>query len=607
MRSDDIRSKFLKFFEERGHTVAPSSSLVSKDPTVLLTTAGMQQFVPYFIGDEDAPHKRYTSSQKCFRTPDIEEVGDESHLTFFEMLGNFSIGDYFKAEAIPWAWELMTKTYGLPADDLWVTIFKGEPAKDGQAEIPEDDEARQIWLKIGVPAERIKSFGRESNFWGPPGESGPCGPCSEIHIDRGPEHSTRRNDGHDCGPNCDCGRFLELWNLVFMQYFQAEDGSRTPLPAKNIDTGAGLERLALVLQNKTSTYDTDLFRPLIDRIAQLTGKRYDDDRRAFRIIADHLRGAVFLVGDGVRPGKNGRDYILRRVLRRAVRQGVRLGLEKPFLVDLAKVVVDQYRGHYGELAEQADTIYHELEQEEAAFRKTLARGLKLFEDAASAGSLTGQQAFDLYQTYGFPIEMVRELAAERKITLDEAGYKTAFEAHQELSRVGAMEKFKRKGGGQGEEVKAAHTATHLLHQALRDVLGAHVKQAGSRLFDDELSFDFSHTAKMTDEEKKKVEDIVNEKVRKALPMHMEVLPMEQAKQKGAIGLFESKYGDEVQICSIVDGDKPYSVEFCGGPHVENTADVKLFKIVREKSSSAGVRRIKAVVGKKALALGQDQQ
>ncbi|MFO0702604.1 MAG: alanine--tRNA ligase [Candidatus Andersenbacteria bacterium] len=601
MRSDEIRSSFLEFFKQRDHTVAPSSSLVSKDPTVLLTTAGMQQFTPYFIGDQDAPHARYTSVQKCFRTPDIEEVGDESHNTFFEMLGNFSIGDYFKADAIPWAWEYATQVLKLPADKLYVTIFKGEPARNGQPAIAEDDEARQVWLQVGVPEERIRAFGRDSNFWGPPGESGPCGPSSEIHIDRGAEHSTRPNDGHECGPNCDCGRFLELWNLVFMQYFQAEDGALSPLPAKNIDTGAGLERLALVLQNKTSVYDTDLFTPLLDKVAELTGKRYDDDRRAFRIVADHVRGATFLIADGVRPGKNGRDYILRRIIRRAVRQGERLGLHEPFVATLAAVVVEQYAHHYTELRQHAAAIAAELSTEEAAFRKTLARGLKLFEQATATGTLTGEQAFDLYQSYGFPIEMVRELATERELKFDEAGYEKAFAAHQELSRVGAMEKFKRKGGGQGDEVKKAHTATHLLHQALRDVLGPTVKQAGSRLFDDELSFDFTYGSKLTDEQRARVEQIVNDKIKAGLPMVMEVVPIDEAKKRGAIGLFESKYGDKVQVCSIVEGGKPYSLEFCGGPHVDNTATVQAFKITKEKSSSAGIRRIKAVVGRKAAA------
>lgn len=570
---------------------------MSSDPTVLLTTAGMQQFTPFFIGDEEAPEKRYTSSQKCFRTPDIDEVGDETHNTFFEMLGNFSIGDYFKAEAIPFAWEYVTNILKLPKEKLWVTVFAGEKG------VPRDDEAEKIWLSLGVPKERIREFGRDSNFWGPPGESGPCGPSSEIHMDLGPEKSHQK-EKHECGPNHSCGRFLELWNLVFMQYYQAEDGVLSALPAKNIDTGAGLERLAMVVQNKPNIFETDIFSPLLEKIEVLSGKKYSDEARAFRIIADHVRGSTFLIADGVRPGKNGRDYILRRVIRRALRQGEQLGMHEPFLAQLADVVIAQYQEQYPELTKERDVIAKELTVEEENFRRTLRRGLKHFAEVTKDGKLTGLEAFHLYDTYGFPIEVVRDLATERNVSVDEKGYEEAFKKHQELSRVGAMEKFKRKGGGQGEEVKKAHTATHLLHQALRDVLGNHVTQAGSRLFDDELSFDFKHPAKMTDEERAKVEEIVNQKISLGLPMHMEKLPLEQAKKLGAIGLFEEKYGDLVQVCSILEGEKAYSREFCGGPHVENTKEVKLFKIIKEKSSSAGIRRIKAIVGRKAQALAE---
>jgi len=599
MTSGQLRESFLKFFEERGHTRQPSSSLVSKDPTVLLTTAGMQQFVPYFLGDEEAPHKRYTSSQKCFRTPDIEEVGDTSHNTFFEMLGNFSIGDYFKADAIPWAWEYVTKVLQLPAEQLWTTYFSG----DKERNIPADTEARDLWKSVGVPEERIKGFGKDSNFWGPPGESGPCGPCAEIHIDLGADRSRNKNP-HDCGPNCDCGRFLELWNLVFMQNYCAEDGSMSDLPAKNIDTGAGLERVLMVVQGKQSIFETDLFEPLLAKIAELSGKTYQSNEESFRIIADHLRGATFLINDGVRPGKNGRDYILRRVIRRAVRQGQKLGIKSDFLPSIASVVISIYKDAYPELTKNAKLIAEELAAEEQRFRATLARGLKHFEVVTKDKKLSGIEAFHLYETYGFPIEVVRELSREQSVAFDEAGYEQALAKHQELSRVGAMDKFKRKGGGQGEEVKKAHTATHLLHQALRDVLGDHVKQAGSRLFDDELSFDFTHPTKMTDQEKAKVEQIVNDKIKKSLPMVMQILPLDEAKKMGAIGLFDKKYGDKVQICSVMEGDKAYSREFCGGPHVDNTKEVSLFKITKEKSSSAGIRRIKAVVGRKAAELGK---
>jgi len=600
MTSEELRKTFLNFFAERGHTIAPSSSLISDDPTVLLTTAGMQQFIPYFMGDKEPPAKRYTTIQKCFRTPDIEEVGDDSHLTFFEMLGHFSIGDYFKADAIPWAWEFLTQTLGISKDKLWITIFEGEPARDGRAAIPADDEARKLWLELGVSEDRIVAAGRPDNFWGPPGESGPCGPNAEVHIDRGVEHS-RRKDEHACDPSCECGRFLELWNSVFMEYFCAEDGSLTPLPAKNIDEGAGLERIAMVLQGVPTIYETDLFVPLIKRIETLCGKKYEDHRSAFRIIADHARGATFLIADGVKPGKSGSEYILRRVIRRAVVQGHKLDLHKHFMDDLAQVVIEQYKEHYSEL-DKPKLIKMVLETEEQGFRKTIEKGLAYYKAATESGSLSAADVFYLSTTLGYPVELTQELAKEedKSLEVDFADkLNVLFKEHQEKSRIGAMEKFQRKGGGQGQEVEKAHTATHLLQQALRDVLGAHVTQAGSRLFDDELSFDFTHPEKMTDEQKAEVEHIVNEKIQQRLPMVTAQMGVEEAKEQGATGLFEEKYGDTVQVCSIMEGDKPYSRELCGGPHVENTSQVELFKIIKEKSSSAGIRRIKAVVGKKA--------
>ena len=595
MESKDLRESFIRFFEERGHVRQPSSPLVSDDPTVLLTTAGMQQFIPYFTGDRDAPHKRYTSAQKCFRTVDVEEVGDTSHLTFFEMLGNFSIGDYFKAEAIKWAWEYLTNVLKLPADKLWVTYFEGEPKRG----VDPDKEAHDLWKSIGLPADHIRGFGSDTNFWGPPGESGPCGPSSEIHIDLGVERSSKPHD-HECGPNCDCGRFLELWNLVFMQYFCAEDGSLSALPSKNIDTGAGFERLLMVVQGKNTIFETDLFVPIIKKVEQLSNKEYKENEKSFRIIADHVRGAVFLIADGVRPGKSGREYILRRVIRRAVNYEHQLGIRTHRLEDLAEVVVNLYESAYPELRSQLGLIKDVLIDEEQRFRKTIERGLKHFENISAGGDvISGADIFYIYETFGFPIELSREIAREKGTTIDERGLEQALKEHQELSRVGAMEKFKRKGGGQGDEVKKAHTATHLLHQALRDVLGGHVTQAGSRLFDDELSFDFTHPTKMTDEQKQKVEEIVNQKIKLDLPMLTEIVTPDEAKAKGAIGLFEKKYGDKVQICSVMEGDQAYSREFCGGPHVHNTAEIQQFKIVKEKSSSAGIRRIKAVVGRKA--------
>ncbi|MFC1632962.1 alanine--tRNA ligase [Patescibacteria group bacterium] len=597
MKNQEIRKKFIEYFEGKDHKKRSSSSLIpsQKDGTVLLTTAGVQQFVPYFMGVEKPDHARYVSIQKCFRTTDLEEVGDESHLSFFEMFGNFSIGDYGKEETIKFAWEFLTEVLQIPKDRLWVTIFGG----DKELGLDKDVEAEKVWLEVGVPADKIVDYGRVDNFWGPPGEEGPAGPASEIHYDRGEEY----NNDPDAKPNDDQGRFLEIWNLVFTEYYVDKNGKVSPLEMMNIDTGMGLERLALVMQGKDNIFETDLFAALITELEGLIVDTKKVSQESLRIIADHIRGAVFLVSDGVIPSKEERGYILRRMIRRAVRHIDRLDLPENTLMRLARKTIQEYKEHYPDLSDGEEDIVSVLEQEQQKFRKSLARGLKLYretiEPLGSGTKIPAKEVFKLYDTYGFPFELTRELAAEDGMTVSEAEFMKLYEKHQEVSRKGVRDKFARKGGGQGDEVKKAHTATHLMYRALKDVLGDDVKQAGSQLSEDEFRFDFTYGEKLTDEEKQKIEDIVNEKINAKLPVRMEEYSKEDVDKMGVVGLFEEKYGDQVKVYFIGDDGKEYSKELCGGPHVENTSEIGSFKILKEKSSSAGVRRIKAVVGDKA--------
>ncbi|HHE76869.1 MAG TPA: alanine--tRNA ligase, partial [Candidatus Parcubacteria bacterium] len=527
MKFYELRQKFLGFFEKRGHKIVSSSSLIPNDKTVLLTSAGMQQFIPYFKGEKnvlkDFGTRHLCSIQKCFRTPDIDEVGDDTHHTFFEMLGNWSIGEdkeegYFKKGAIKMALEFFTEELGLDINRFWITIFKGEKG------IPRDNESFQIWKDFGIPAERIVEFGTEDNFWGPVTETGPCGPCSEIHYDRGEKYGC----GHsDCGPNCPrCKRFLELWNLVFMEYDKELDDSGgykyKNLPQRNIDTGIGFERLLAVLEEKESVYETDLFLPIINKLKDISGKKYIENKRSFRIIADHIRGAVFLIADGVFPSNIDRGYILRRVLRRAMRYGRKLNLPTNFLIPLAEEVAGIYRDFYPEIIVNYDKVLDVIKEEEEKFNKTLSLGLKkLNKFLGQKRRIGGEEAFYLYETYGFPFELTQEIAREKGIEASKEDFQKAFAEHQKISRAGAEKKFGGVGDRDNYESVKLHTATHLLHAALRNVLGDEVRQMGSDITPKRLRFDFSYPRKLKKEETEEIENIVNQKIKDGIDIRKE--------------------------------------------------------------------------------------
>jgi len=592
MKSVELREKFLGFFEKKGHKIVPSSSLIPEDRTVLLTSAGMQQFIPCLSGEKDVLKKfgarHLASVQKCFRTPDIEEVGDDTHLTFFEMLGNWSIGEdskkgYFKKGAIKLALDFFVDEIGLDKSKFWIAIFKGED------NIPRDEESFRIWQEQGISQERIKDFGLKDNFW-IASETGPCGPCSEIHYDRGKEYGCKDSN---CGPNCKkCNRFVELWNLVFMEYNKNKDGSYVKLPQRNVDTGIGFERLLSILQNKDSVYETDLFLPVIQKLEEISEKKYEENKEKFRIIADHIRGSVFLISDNVLPSNVEEGYILRRVLRRAIRYGKILKMSKNFLIPLAQKVIEIYQSAYPEIKSNKTNILSVIQQEEEKFEKTLEKGLKQLEKLINkTKKIKGGDAFYLYETYGFPLELTEEIAAEKGTKVDKKDFQKALKKHQEISRAGREKKF----GGVGKEAtyEAAkfHTATHLLHQALRDILGSHIKQMGSDITPQRLRFDFSHSAKMTDEEIKKVEKIVNEKIKQDLEVKKEEMSYNKAIDSKALAFFKEKYPKKVSVYSIGN----FSKEICAGPHVKRTSELGKFKIIKEQSSGAGIRRIRAVL------------
>jgi alanyl-tRNA synthetase len=701
MKAQEIRDTYLSFFEERGHRIVSSASLVpaAHDPSVLLTTAGMQPFKPYFLGREQPPARRVTDVQKCFRTTDISEVGVTArHLTFFEMLGNWSFGDYFKAESIPWGWELSTQGFGMDPERIWVTVFGG----DEELGLGPDEEAIEIWRGVGLPDERIVRLGRADNFW-QAGPAGPCGPCSELYLDRGEEFG-------DSGerPGDDTDRFLEFWNHVFMTYDLAEDGALTELPMRNIDTGMGLDRMAAILQDVPSVFETDLLRPLIDLAEELSGHSYEEGgavTRAMRIVADHSRGAAFLIADGVVPSNEDRGYILRRIMRRAIQQGRTLGLESPWLGRFAERTIEIMGEAYPELENQRGIIERWVGDEEESFGRTLERGTELVErlvvEAKESGTswIEAAAAFKLHDTYGFPYDLTRELLAERGLSVDDAGFEELMEEQRQRARVGtatahgsedrherviafaaaapptrfvgyetlrattglaaveaddgrALVKleespFYAEGGGQvadtgvlrwgGEEAKVLdvyrvgddqalevepangtieggaaveaivdretrhatmrnHTATHLLHAALREQLGTHVHQAGSSVRPDKLRFDFTHGQALGPEQLREVEDRVNEWVKASCPVRWLNMERAEAERLGAMALFGEKYGEWVRMVEV-DG---VSRELCGGTHVANTAEVGIFKIVSEGSSAANVRRIEALSGPAAI-------
>lgn len=587
---DVLRQKFLDFFKSKGHAViSPASLIPENDPTVLFTTAGMHPLVPYLLGQDHPSGRRLADCQPCVRTGDIDEVGDSSHLTVFEMLGNWSLGDYFKAESIAWSWEFLTSPdwLGIDPAKLCVTCFEGEAASG----VPRDDEAASLWRAQGVPEGRILFLGREDNWWGPAGQTGPCGPDTEIFYYVGSGDPTSSN------PQTKPGEWVEIWNNVFMQYRKMESGSYEPLAQRNVDTGMGLERTVAVLDyDRTGgdAYRTDLVQPIVATVERLAQVRYGDDAaktRLIRIVADHIKAATFIIGDqrGVLPSNVGQGYVVRRLIRRAIRAGRTLGLAEPFVVDVARAVLERFAHVYPYLGERREAVFAALTEEEAKFAATLSAGLKQFEKLASGSSVSGEVAFDLYQTYGFPIELTEELAGERGASVDVPGFKAKLAEHQELSRTATAGQFKGGLADHSDEVKRFHTATHLLHRALRDVLGQHVEQRGSNLTAERLRFDFSHPAKMTDEEIRRVEDAVNAQIARGLPVSYQEMTVEEAKEAGAIGLFGHKYGERVKVYSVGD----YSKEICGGPHVENTSELGKFKIAKEEAVSQGVRRIKA--------------
>jgi alanyl-tRNA synthetase len=700
MRAKEIRDTYLSFFAAREHKIVPSASLVpsAHDPSVLLTTAGMQPFKPYFLGREKPPAPRLADVQKCFRTTDIEEVGNTArHMTFFEMLGNWSFGDYFKAESIPWGWELSTQGFGMDPERIWVTVFGG----DEELGLGPDEEAIEIWRATGVPDERIVRLGREDNFW-QAGPTGPCGPCSELYLDRGPEFGADSER-----PGDDTDRFLEFWNHVFMSYEVAEDGTLTELPMRNIDTGMGLDRMAAILQDVRSVFETDHVRPLIDLAEELSGRRYDEGgavTRAMRIVADHSRGAAFLIADGVVPSNEDRGYILRRIMRRAIQQGNTLGLEAPWLGRFAERAIELMGDAYPELVAERETIERWVGDEEESFGRTLERGSELLErlvaeaETAETSWIEAADAFKLHDTYGFPYDLTKELLAERGLSVDDQGFEELMEEQRTRARMGAAtahgsedthdrvvafaaaapptrfvgyetlrattglaavepangkalvkleeSPFYAEGGGQvadsgvlrwnGSEARVVdvyrvgedqaleveadaaiepgvaveaevdaearhatmrnHTATHLLHAALRERLGTHVRQAGSAVRPDKLRFDFTHGQSLSPEELRDVEERVNEWIKASRPVRWINMNREEAERLGAMALFGEKYGEWVRVVEV----DSVSRELCGGTHVANTAELGIFKVTSEGSSAANVRRVEAITGPAAI-------
>lgn len=594
LTANELKERYLNFFRARGHAVISGSSLIPQnDPTVLFTTAGMHPLVPYLMGESHPAGKRLCNAQKCIRTGDIEAVGDAGHLTFFEMLGNWSLGDYFKEEAIAWSFEFLTGSEGLElnAEQLFVTVFEGNTSVDA------DNTSAGLWQKMGISDKHIFFLPMEDNWWGPAGQTGPCGPDTEMFVDTG-----RPACGAACRPGCGCGKYFEVWNDVFMQYNKLADGSYAPLKQHNVDTGMGVERMTAMLQGKRSVYETELFAPVIAAIAEGSGKKFDENEkitRAFRVVADHLRSAVFVLGDdqGITPGNLGQGYVLRRLIRRAVRHAKQLGLNPGFSKNVAESVINTFAHAYPELQHKSAHIINELAIEEEKFEKTLNQGLEELDKALhqikshNQTILAGRVAFRLYDTFGFPIEFTEEICHENGLSVDHEGFTKAFAKHQDISRQGSDKVFKGGLADHSEITTRLHTATHLLHRGLQIVLGAHVKQKGSNITAERLRFDFAHPCKMTPEELAQVEKLVNEQIEKAQPVTMSVMTLEEAQQQNATALFTAKYGEQVKVYAIGD----FSKEVCGGPHVQNTSELGRFKIQKEEASSSGVRRIRAIL------------
>jgi alanyl-tRNA synthetase len=589
MTERELVNLYIRFFESKGHKRISGASIIPEnDSTILFTPAGMQPLVPYLLGEKHPQGKRLVDVQKCIRTGDIEEVGDATHLTFFRMLGNWSLGGYFKREAILWSWEFLTSNewLGFDPEKISVTVFAGEGG------IPADSEARSIWLEAGVPEERIHSFGMKDNWWGPTGATGPCGPDTEMFFDTGEEPC-----GENCKPGCSCGKYFEVWNDVFMEYRKTQTETYEPLARKNVDTGMGVERTVAMLGGYGTVYDIGVLKSLIDRIRTLSAA--DEATKSERVIADHIRSATHILGDdqGVVPSNVDQGYVLRRLIRLAIRHGMKLEISGGFLTQLASMVVEAEGEDYPELMRNRAVILNELEREEKLFGETLQAGLKQFNKMLPnllknpSKTVAGRLAFKLYDTYGFPVELTADLAAENGMTVDMDGYNMAFEKHRQLSKQGADKKFKGGLADNSEMVTKLHTATHLLHAALRKVLGDSVQQKGSNITAERLRFDFLYDEKMTQEQKTEVETLVNNAINEEVAVKMKEMSPEEAEALGALGFFKDKYGDIVKVYSIGS----YSTEICGGPHVNNTSELGRFRLVSEKSSSRGVRRIKAVL------------
>ncbi|MEX0622160.1 MAG: alanine--tRNA ligase-related protein [Candidatus Woykebacteria bacterium] len=631
MTARELKKKYLDFFEKKGHTIIPSAPLVPEhDPTVLFTTAGMHPLVPFLLGESHPAGKRLANIQKSFRTDDIDDVGDPWHNTFFEMLGNWSLGEYWKMQAIGWSFEFLTKELRLDPKRIYVTVFGGDRDIPGVAK---DAESIEIWKSLGIAESKIYKLGKKDNWWGPVGLTGPCGPDTEMFYDTGAaEH------GENCQPGETCGKYAEIWNDVFMEFNKTANGKYEPLKQKNVDTGMGVERTTAILQGKDNVYDTELFRPIMDKIRVLA---QNWNVRSARIIADHLRAAVFLISDDVTPSNVERGYVLRRLIRRAIRYGKLLDIDKNFMKEISESVVEIYKDDWPDLKNRIP-IFSQLEQEEDRFRKALEEGLrksesifnkkisipkekyqkimqtadkkeifrqiyrlkgsgdtsaglgfgiKITKDEIAKATVSGKEAFDLYQTHGFPIEMIIELVQEKGLLVDIEDFESEAKKHQEVSKAGQKKKFAGGLADHSDITVRGHTATHLLHQALRDVLGDHVHQTGSNITPERIRFDFSHSDKLTPEQIKKVETIVNSKIREDLPVKKELMSQEEADKSGAIGLFREKYGDKVSIYKIGD----YSIEYCGGPHVKHTGEVGRVKIIKEEALGAGQRRIRATL------------
>ena len=583
MKAIEIRNKYLNFFKNHGHAVIPSAPLIPEnDPSVLFTTAGMQPLVPYLLGEPHPAGTRLTDYQKCVRTNDIDEVGDNRHLTYFEMLGNWSLGDYFKEESIQMSYDFLTKELGIPVEKLSVTCFAGDE------DCARDEVTASCWKKAGIPEERIYYFGKDDNWW-IAGETGPCGPDTEMFYDTG-----KPKCSPECNPSCGCGKYVEIWNNVFMEFYKDENGKYSKLKQHNVDTGLGLERMTMLLQGKETPFETELFAPIMDKLVEL---QKVDNIASRRIVAEHLRSSMMIICDGGRPSNVDRGYILRRLIRRMVRHMNKLQISLDELSTLIDINVENLKEMYPALEANKETIKNVILEEKDKFVKTLEKGEKEFAKAVGQvkeqgeNTVPGKVVFRLYDTYGFPPEVTEELATENGMKIDKEGFDKLFKEHQEKSRAGSEQKFKGGLASTGEMETKYHTATHLLNAALKQVLGSHVHQRGSNITAERMRFDFSHPAKMTDEEKQKTEDLVNEWITEAIPVEHLEMKKDDAIKMGAEAMFIEKYGDIVSVYKIGD----VSIELCGGPHVSNTSELGHFKIKKEESSSSGIRRIKAIL------------